>query len=633
MTEQQEIELKREIGWFGSFAMGYGDVGADIFIALGIVTLYAAGAMPIAFLVAALVYIAIGLAYGELAPAYPYAGGVHVYSLRGLNTLVSFIAGWALMLDYVLDISLFSVASAGYLKFIFPQLVENLNIKIQSIHINGLGIIAGMLVALLIILNYFGIKYSSGFISLLVFMGIAIQGIILITGFVLKFNIETFIEQIKIIGNSIRFSEVEYFDFLTVPTNNFLYGLTLAMASFIGIESIAQAAEETKRPYKWIPRAVKLSVLMVIIFVISFSILATGSLSWETLADAVENPIAAMVKNFPIIGTSLSSFVAIAAFVLCLASSNTGVIGASRLVASMGKFSLLPRWLFKIHPIFRTPSRTILLFGTIGLLLCLPGDIPFLASLYNFGALLGYIILMLSLIILRIKDSNVYRPWKIPINIRINHRGKSLEIPVLGIIGLGSTSILWGLVILLHPMARIAGFLWLGAGLCIYILYRKFIKKSIIDNKTGSELVVPHAYKMEIILLVRPFEEIEIVKKSILENLDTRFVIRLLSVIDLTQFKDKAEIDELEHIREQTENDLMNLAKELRAAGYEVSTSVKIGELVKIVEAEAIKNKVDGVAYIKRLVEKASIEKGPEYELSRSLLKKKIPTFVIKRTI
>ncbi|MEM2613568.1 MAG: amino acid permease, partial [Nitrososphaerota archaeon] len=197
MTEQQEIELKREIGWFGSFAMGYGDVGADIFIALGIVTLYAAGAMPIAFLVAALVYIAIGLAYGELAPAYPYAGGVHVYSLRGLNTLVSFIAGWALMLDYVLDISLFSVASAGYLKFIFPQLVENLNIKIQSIHINGLGIIAGLLVALLIILNYFGIKYSSGFISLLVFMGIAIQGIILITGFVLKFNIETFIEQIK----------------------------------------------------------------------------------------------------------------------------------------------------------------------------------------------------------------------------------------------------------------------------------------------------------------------------------------------------------------------------------------------------------------------------------------------------
>lgn len=633
MKEQEDVELKREIGWFGSFAMGYGDVGADIFIALGIVTLYTAGATPLAFLVAALVYVAIGLAYGELAPTYPYAGGVHVYSLRGLNSLVSFIAGWALMLDYVLCISLFSVASAGYLKFISPQIVENLNININSLHVNGLGIAAAMLVVLLIILNYIGIKYSSSFLSFLVTMGIAIQGIILITGFVLKFNLETFIEQLNIIGSSMRFNEVEYFDFLTLPANNFLYGLTLAMASFIGIESIAQAAEETKRPYKWIPRAVKLSVLMVILFVISFSILATGSLSWETLAGAVENPIATLVKNYPIVGSFLSSFVAVAAFVLCLASANTGLIGASRLVASMGKFSLLPRWLSKIHPIFRTPSRTILLFGSIGLFLCLPGDIPFLASLYNFGALLGYIILMISLIVLRIKDSNVYRPWKMPINIRISLGEKSVDIPVLGIIGLVSTIILWSLVILLHPMARVAGFLWLGIGVCVYILYRKFNMESIIDYKSGEEQVIPHAYKMEIILLVRPFEELEIVKKSILENLDTRFVIRLLSIIDLTQFRDKAELNELEYIKEQTRYDLESLARELRAFGYEVTTSVKIGELVKTVEAEATKNKVDAVAYIKRLVEKASIEKGPEDELSKYLLKKKIPTLVIKRTI
>lgn len=60
---QKEFELRREIGWFGSFAMGYGDVGADIFIALGVVTLYASGASPIVFLVAAIAYIAIGLAY------------------------------------------------------------------------------------------------------------------------------------------------------------------------------------------------------------------------------------------------------------------------------------------------------------------------------------------------------------------------------------------------------------------------------------------------------------------------------------------------------------------------------------------------------------------------------------------
>ena len=632
MTEQREVELKREIGWFGSFAMGYGDVGADIFIALGVVALYAAGAAPLAFLIAAIVYTAIGLAYAELAPTYPYAGGVQVYSLRGLNTLVSFVSGWALMLDYVLCISLFAVASAGYLKFIIPQ-ISNIIIDLQLLHIGGLGITAALIVVLLILINYVGIKYSSSFISTLVVAGLLIQGLILVSGYALKFNLETLFEQIRIIGSSFRFNEVGYLSFLNLPTNNFLYGLTLAMASFIGIESIAQAAEETKRPYKWIPRAAKLSVIVVIVSVVSFSILAAGSLSWEVLARSIENPVAAMVNSYPIVGSYLASFVAIAAFVLCLASSNTGLIGASRLVASMGKFLLLPRWLYNIHPAFRTPSRTIVLFGLIGLLLCLPGDIPFLASLYNFGAILGYIILMLSLIALRIKDNNVYRPWKMPFNVKIRIRGRNVDIPILGTIGLVSTVILWILIVLLHPLARIAGFSWLGIGLCIYVLYRRKIRKPIIDSRAGLELITPHAYKMDIILLVRPFEELEVVKKSILKNLDNRFVIRLLSVIDPSKLGYKVKLDELEYIKEQTQIELEKLAKELRSLGYEVSTSVKIGELVKTVETESTINKVDAVAYIKRLSEKATIEKGPEDELSQQLLKKKIITFVIKRAI
>ncbi len=132
---------------------------------------------------------------------------------------------------------------------------------------------------------------------------------------------------------------------------------------------------------------------------------------------------------------------------------------------------------------------------------------------------------------------------------------------------------------------------------------------------------------------MRPFEELEVIKKSIQENLDTRFVIRLLSVIDPSKFGYEAKLDELEHIKEQTQIELEKLAKELRKLGYEVSTSVKIGELVKTVMAECTINKVDTVAIIKRLTEKAAIEKGPEEELSQQLLKKKIITFVIKRTI
>ncbi|MCX8116202.1 MAG: amino acid permease, partial [Burkholderiaceae bacterium] len=100
--EEKSSRYKREVGWFGSFAMAYGDVGADIYIGLGIVFLYAAGAAPIAILIASLAYISIALAYAELAPTYPYAGGVHVYALRAWDTLISFIVGWAIMLDYTI---------------------------------------------------------------------------------------------------------------------------------------------------------------------------------------------------------------------------------------------------------------------------------------------------------------------------------------------------------------------------------------------------------------------------------------------------------------------------------------------------------------------------------------------------
>ncbi|MEM1677426.1 MAG: amino acid permease, partial [Nitrososphaerota archaeon] len=113
----EEVTLKREVGWFGSFSLGYADVGADIFIALGLIVLYAAGVAPVVFLITAIIYICIGLAYAELAPIYPYAGGAHVYAMKAFNDLYGFIAGWALIMGYTLCISLFALTASGYLLY------------------------------------------------------------------------------------------------------------------------------------------------------------------------------------------------------------------------------------------------------------------------------------------------------------------------------------------------------------------------------------------------------------------------------------------------------------------------------------------------------------------------------------
>jgi APA family basic amino acid/polyamine antiporter len=135
---RKEIGYKREIGWLGSFAIGYGDVGPNIFIALGAITLFAGGSAPIAFGIAALLYAVVGLMYAELAPTYPYAGGVQVYAMKAFNSLVGFMAGWSMLLAYILCISLFSVAAAGYLRQLIPALMFT-DINIAGLTIPSLG--------------------------------------------------------------------------------------------------------------------------------------------------------------------------------------------------------------------------------------------------------------------------------------------------------------------------------------------------------------------------------------------------------------------------------------------------------------------------------------------------------------
>src|SRR4030043_223342 len=107
--------LRRDVSVWGSYMWGFADVGADSFVALGLVMAYAQGATSLAFALAGLVYIMIGLAYTELAATYPVAGGGQYFTMRGLGDLWGFIAGSALLLDYTIDIALFAVASTGYL--------------------------------------------------------------------------------------------------------------------------------------------------------------------------------------------------------------------------------------------------------------------------------------------------------------------------------------------------------------------------------------------------------------------------------------------------------------------------------------------------------------------------------------
>ncbi|HLB75673.1 MAG TPA: amino acid permease, partial [Candidatus Dormibacteraeota bacterium] len=163
-----QSELRRDVSVWGSYMWGYAAVGADIYTALGIITLAALGLAPVAFLAAGLVFALVGLCYAELASAYPLAGGGQYYTLRGLGDFWGLVAGAALVLDYTIDISLFAVVAFGYFNYFLPWVTFghhalDFTVTLGPIHLAWLWLLetlAGIVV--LTWLNVRGIRISTG---------------------------------------------------------------------------------------------------------------------------------------------------------------------------------------------------------------------------------------------------------------------------------------------------------------------------------------------------------------------------------------------------------------------------------------------------------------------------------------
>ncbi len=604
MLGEEEQTLKRDVGWYGSFAMGYADVGADVYIALGLVALYAGGRAPVAFLVAAVTYVATGLAYAELATTYPYAGGAHIYSMKAFNDLAGFIAGWAVMLDYTVDIALFSLASAGYLTFFFPSIATSTV---------SFGLLAAGLVFFLLLLNIVGIRASSLFNEVLVGLDLIVESVVLTLSLVLNFNWNFFVQQVLTAGVNVPRVGIEYFLPNTAfSLQNFVYAMTIAMSSFIGIESIAQAAEETRKPHRWIPRANKLSIVFVLVFAMGLSIAGTGGVGASALSAPgnLNNPVTTMALAIPKVGPILAVIVAFTGFTICYVSTNTGVIGVSRVVFSMGRFRLLPRWFYKVHSKFRTPVRAVLIFGIIGAFLALPGDLPLVADLYNFGALLSYIMVNLSLIVLRNTDRGTYRAWKVPGELKLKLGEQQIHLPPISLLGMLSCLTIWLLIVIYHPAGRLLGAVWLLIGFVGFYAYRKRNSLPIFSKLSGNE-IKPGGYVMNALALVRVPEDPEPVAEALKKSLDPRFELTLLNIIDPTSLqpeeaRDRAYLDKL---RGAAREELEDIAKIMRGMDFKCKVKVETGPLLDILRKEAESDENDAIILLKRKSTKGDIEK------------------------
>ena len=187
-------ELRRDVSVYGSYMWGYAAVGADIYTALGIITLAALGLAPLAFLTAGIVFALVGLCYAELASAYPLAGGGQYFTLRGLGDFAGLVAGSALVLDYTIDISLFTVVAFGYINYFLPWIslghhITDFTLTLGPIHLAWLWLIESVIgIVVLIWLNVRGIKVSTNFNEVIGTIAIVAQTVIVLAGFVLVWS-------------------------------------------------------------------------------------------------------------------------------------------------------------------------------------------------------------------------------------------------------------------------------------------------------------------------------------------------------------------------------------------------------------------------------------------------------------
>ena len=453
------VGLARAVGVPALFSTAYGNVGSSIYYALGVTAASALGLTPVVFMFAGLLFACTALSYAEATAAIPEAGGSSSFARKSLNEGWSFLAGWALMLDYIITIAISALFVPHYLGAFWPSLL----------HPPG-NVIGGIIVvAILVWLNVRGIR-ESGLVNVsLAVIDLITQAVLVGAGFWLLLSWQTLI-------SNVRWGEA--------PTwHQLLYGVSIAMVAYTGIETVSNMAEEARAPERSVPRAISLVFVAVLVIYAGISLTALSAMpvvhsaeaGWTTELSTryLGDPVLGIAAKLPVpvLRDFFRPWIGILAATILFIGTNAGIIGVSRLAYSMGLYQQLPPFLSRVHPRYRTPYRPIILFGAVAAILILPGHIELLADLYSFGAMLAFSLAHVSVIAMRIRQPDLPRPFKIPLNIKIRDR----EIPVTAVVGLLGTFSTWLVVVVTHPWGRTIGFAWLAVGWFMYAVYRRAV--------------------------------------------------------------------------------------------------------------------------------------------------------------
>ena len=489
---RRPAKLPRTLGAPSLFAACYGNVGSSIYYALGVTAAFALGLTPLALILAGFIFVTTALNYAEGTAALPHAGGSSSFARRAFNAPIGYIVGWVQLLNYTATVSISAYFAISYLGFLgkYVGLLDPLKSDATT------HVVATMaLITFLIVVNVIGIQESSILNLVLAFTDLITQLVLVILGIIILLDIQRVIQSIH---------------WGIAPTwGNFLAGISIAMVTYTGIETISNLSEEAKDPGRNVPLAtwwVIVAVLFVSAFLPTIGVSVfpvsydphTHAYTTQLATTWKADPVAGIVTGFPqeALRYWAQIWVGILAFTILVIATNAGLIGISRLSYSMAGADLLPHRLARLHPKFKTPYVSIIVFGLVAALLVLPGIIPggkeieFMSAVYSLAATFAFCSAHLSVMRLRFIEPALHRPYRMPWNIKFGRD----SIPVLSLVGALFIGTVFTQLIFQNISSSTFIFMgWLALGVLTYLLYRRYRHQPLWEP-----LEVPPAREREV---------------------------------------------------------------------------------------------------------------------------------------
>ncbi|HEX9892424.1 MAG TPA: amino acid permease [Gemmatimonadales bacterium] len=450
-----EQGLRRALGAWNLTLLGIGAIiGTGIFVLTGTVAAQNAGpAVVLSFVLAGVVSVFAALCYAEFASTVPVAGSAYTYGYATLGELLAWIIGWDLILEYALSATTVAIGWSGYMVRLLNTLGIGLPPELTAARGAVLTLADGstvtalfnlpavIIVALVTTLLVIGVKESATLNNVVVFIkvGVVLLFIALAAKAVNPANWTPFIPP--------NAGPREAFG-----VTGIVAGAGVVFFAYIGFDSVSTAAQEAKNPQRDMPIGIITSLLVCTVLYIIVSAIATGVVPYAQLD--VPDPIAKVADAAGLgLVTDLITVGAIAGLSSVILVQ---LYGQSRIFYTMANDGLLPPWVAKIHPRFRTPWITQIV---VGVAVAFPAaflTVREAASLVSIGTLLAFAIVSAGVLVLRRREPNLHRPFRTPL--------------VWFVAPMGVISALYLMTGLpLRTWMRLV--IWLAIGLVVYFLY------------------------------------------------------------------------------------------------------------------------------------------------------------------